>query len=66
MCTKRYTVREEVGNEFDPFAVSIVRDSDIIGHVPKKSRQLVLCAHRSPFPTCVMKLVKAKFYSGCH
>ena len=25
----------ETGNSFDPFAVTVVRDGEIIGHVPK-------------------------------
>jgi len=25
----------ETGNSFEPFAVAVVRDSEIIGHVPK-------------------------------
>ena len=25
----------EIGNSFDPFAVAVVRDGEIIGHLPK-------------------------------
>ena len=25
----------ETGNSFDPFAIAVVRDGEIIGHVPK-------------------------------
>lgn len=35
-CGQVFPCLREVGNAFDPFAVSVVRDSDIIGHVPRK------------------------------
>ena len=35
-CGQIFPCLREVGNAFDPFAVSVVRDSDIIGHVPRK------------------------------
>ena len=35
-CRLVFPCLREVGNAFNPFAVSVVRDSDIIGHVPRK------------------------------
>ena len=35
-CGQVFPCLREVGNAFDPFAVSVVRDSDIISHVPRK------------------------------
>ena len=35
-CGQVFPCLREVGNAFDPFAVSVVRDGDIIGHVPRK------------------------------
>ena len=31
-----FSCLQEVENAFNPFAVSVMRDSDIIGHVPRK------------------------------
>ena len=35
-CGQIFPCLQETGNALDPFAVSIVRDGDIIGHVPRK------------------------------
>ena len=62
-CGQVFPCLREVGNAFDPFAVSVVRDSDIISHMPRRISATCSLFLRNRKNN---ETGKGKICSGCH